>query len=756
MDPRFKGFSGSLNGIQLRNQSVSTFPDRNLNGTRCETVVHPDQNLVNGSPRFQHTFLDHNFGGTQQLFPSDPSTSNITSTSSLGVEDDYSEDLDFSDAVLRYINQMLMEEDMEEKTYMLQESLDLQAKEKSFYEALGKKYPPSPVQDTTFLSQNGASPDEYFFGSQHNNRRSVIDTSWINNGAENDASSLGRWTSAHNASNSSVSSSNSINNLVDGFLDSPISSLQIPEESQSVWNFNKGVEEASKFLPDGNKLLNFSTILPQKHDGGTNGIAVKAEGKEQGDILSTGSRGRKNPAQGDIEVQEGRSSKQAAVYTESTVRSEEFDIILLHSMGKGQAALEAYRENLQSAKSKKVQQNGQPTKGSRGGKGRGKKQNGKKDVVDLRTLLIHCAQAVAADDRRNADALLKQIRQHSSPFGDGNQRLSHCFADGLEARLAGTGSQIYKSLVNKRTSASDFLKAYHLYLASCPFRKMSSFASNKTIMNKTEHATRVHVIDFGILYGFQWPTLIQRIAGRKGGPPKLRITGIEFPKPGFRPAEQIEETGRRLAEYAKMFDVPFDYNPVAKRWETITLEDLKIEEDEFIVVISIYRFKNLHDETVSVNSSRTLVLNLIQKIKPNIFIHGIVNGAYNAPFFVTRFREAVFHFSALFDMLETIVPREIPERMLIEKEIFGREALNVIACEGWERVERPETYKQWQVRNMRAGFRLIPFEKEIKSRAVEKVTMKYHKDFVIDEDNHWLLLGWKGRIIYALSCWQPV
>jgi hypothetical protein len=61
------------------------------------------------------------------------------------------------------------------------------------------------------------------------------------------------------------------------------------------------------------------------------------------------------------------------------------------------------------------------------------------------------------------------------------------------------------------------------------------------------------------------------------------------------------------------------------------------------------------------------------------------------PFFVTRFREA------LFDMLETLVPREDWERMLIEKEIFGREALNVIAREGWERMKRPETYKQWQV-----------------------------------------------------------
>ncbi|WMV51967.1 hypothetical protein MTR67_045352 [Solanum verrucosum] len=367
-------------------------------------------------------------------------------------------------------------------------------------------------------------------------------------------------------------------------------------------------------------------------------------------------------------------------------------------MGDGREALTAYRESLKNARTKPTVQ----SKGFAVGRGgRGKKQSSKKEVIDLRSLLINCAQAVAADDCRSATELLKQVRLHSSPFGDGNQRLAHCFADGLEARLAGTGSQI----------------------------KMSGFTSNKTIIRKSKNATRVHVIDFGILYGFQWPTLIQRIAAREGGPPNLRITGIEFPQPGFRPAERIEETGRRLSDYAKSFNVPFEYQAIAKKWETIRLEDLKLEKDEYLVVNCLYRFKNLHDETFLSDSSRTLVLNLIREINPDIFIHGIVNGAYSAPFFVTRFREVLFHFSALFDMLEANVPREYPERMLIEREIFGREALNVIACEGWE---------------------------EIMNIAVEKVRTSYHKDFVIDQDNKWMLLGWKGRTIYALSCWTPI
>ncbi|RZC70665.1 hypothetical protein C5167_033810 [Papaver somniferum] len=143
-------------------------------------------------------------------------------------------------------------------------------------------------------------------------------------------------------------------------------------------------------------------------------------------------------------------------------------------------------------------------------------------------------------------------------------------------------------------------------------------------------------------------------------------------------------------------------------------------------------------------------------MNPNVFIHGVLNGAYGSPFFVTRFHEALFHFSSLFDVLESNIPHEHPERILIERDILGKEALNIIACEGSQRVERPETYKQWQGRNMRAGFLQLPLHKDILKKAKEKVKSGYHKDFVVDADSQWMLLGWKGRILFALSSWRPV
>jgi hypothetical protein len=35
------------------------------------------------------------------------------------------------------------------------------------------------------------------------------------------------------------------------------------------------------------------------------------------------------------------------------------------------------------------------------------------------------------------------------------------------------------------------------------------------------------------------------------------------------------------------------------------------------------------------------------------------------------------------------------------------------------------------------------------------VKKEYHKDFVVDEDGKWILQGWKGRILNALSAWVP-
>ena len=47
----------------------------------------------------------------------------------------------------------------------------------------------------------------------------------------------------------------------------------------------------------------------------------------------------------------------------------------------------------------------------------------------------------------------------------------------------------------------------------------------------------------------------------------------------------------------------------------------------------------------------------------------------------------------------------------------------------------------------------LPLNPEVVKLVRDKVKKYYHKDFLIDEDHRWLLQGWKGRVLFAVSTW---
>ncbi|XP_021894472.1 scarecrow-like protein 30 [Carica papaya] len=665
MDTVLHVYPSSLNGFKMDPSSMSSCSNQILvNGDR------PSQGIVD---------LD---SSSPESNPQASSIESLSPSSSTSLDGDHPDNSHFAHVVLKYINEMLMEEDLEGQPCMLQDCLAVQAAEKSFYEVIGQKYPPSPDRlSPQSLYQSDNHPDDNILGSSSSDScdgyiaaSNSMESHWMH--------SEGKLEASH---------------LQASFTDSPQNFTSLPDLENC---------DCMPFAPKSNLLR--PPELGKRYQS------------------PSGSRGRKSYQRDDGGyLEEGRSSKQSALSLTELEQSEMFDQVLLCKGENEQIVSGSLHEKLQSNQRSK-------------GKTRTKRQGKKREVVDLSTLLMQCAQCVSSFDQRTATELLKQIRQHSSQFGDGTQRMAFYFANALEVRMAGAKTPVYSPILSCKTSAAEILQAYEVYVTACPFKKMSNFFANKTIVKLAEKATRLHIIDFGILYGFQWPCLIQRLSSRPNGPPNLRITGIELPQPGFRPAERVQETGHRLKRYCERFNVPFEYNFIAKKWETIKLEDLKIDRDETTVVNCLYRMKNIPDDTMVVNSSRDTVMKLIKEINPDLFVHGVVNGTYNAPFFVTRFREALFHFSSLFDMFEATVPREDQQRMMFEREVFGRDAMNVIACEGTERVERPETYKQWQVRNLRMGFRQLPLDHEILKRVKTMVKSSYHGDFVIDVDGNWI------------------
>ena len=150
---------------------------------------------------------------------------------------------------------------------------------------------------------------------------------------------------------------------------------------------------------------------------------------------------------------------------------------------------------------------------------------------ELVTLLLACAEAVSTKSLILVNHLLEKLGHLASPKGTALQRVAAYFTEGLACRVAHLWPQIYKPLPpNLRLNEEEMQAAYHLLNHVSPFTKFAHFTANDIIMQAFEGADRVHVIDFDIKQGLQWPALFQSLAVRDCGPPShIRITGT--PKP---------------------------------------------------------------------------------------------------------------------------------------------------------------------------------------------------------------------------------
>ncbi|CAD6252556.1 unnamed protein product [Miscanthus lutarioriparius] len=284
--------------------------------------------------------------------------------------------------------------------------------------------------------------------------------------------------------------------------------------------FRKGMEEANKFLPTTNMLPIHSEAISgssREHLSRDRHRIADGQVKEKGivDGITSSSMLQESGSDSiackkdhnrwdDLEVEMDRKMADlsiiAVIAPESDQTREKIDKFVLIKY--------------QSLLDKMIAVDMEAEKNANKGKRKSVAVTSNEPAVDLRALLMQCAHAVATGNRLGATELLYKIKQHSSPMGDATQRLAHCYAQALEARLDGMGSQLYNSLMVKQlTSANEFLflKAYQLCVPASCFKMMAFMFSNLTILKAVAGRARrkkVHIVDYGEHYGFQWPTLL--------------------------------------------------------------------------------------------------------------------------------------------------------------------------------------------------------------------------------------------------------
>ncbi|OAY58383.1 scarecrow-like protein 1 [Manihot esculenta] len=368
-------------------------------------------------------------------------------------------------------------------------------------------------------------------------------------------------------------------------------------------------------------------------------------------------------------------------------------------------------------------------------------------------LLLNCANAIAEGKFGVADALINDLRQMVSIQGDPPQRIAAYMVEGLAARMASSGKYLYKALKCKEPPSSDRLAAMQILFEVCPCFKFGFMSANGAIIEAFEGEKRVHIIDFDINQGNQYITLIQTLANQPGRPPYLRLTGVDYPESVQRPIGGLKIIGQRLEKLAEAFKVPFEFHAVASKISLVSPSMLNCKPGEALVVNFAFQLHHMPDESVSTVNERDQLLRMVKSLNPKLVtvVEQDVN-TNTAPFF-PRFVEAYNYYSAVFDSLDATLQRESQDRMNVEKQCLARDIVNIVACEGDERIERYEVAGKWRARMMMAGFTSCSISPNV-VETIRKLIKQYCDRYTLKEEMGALLFGWEDKSLIVCSAWR--
>ncbi|KAG8054502.1 hypothetical protein GUJ93_ZPchr0001g30796 [Zizania palustris] len=368
-------------------------------------------------------------------------------------------------------------------------------------------------------------------------------------------------------------------------------------------------------------------------------------------------------------------------------------------------------------------------------------------------LLFDCATALSEYNIDEAQAIIMELRQMVSIQGDPSQRIAAYLVEGLAARIVASGKGIYKALTCKDPPTLYQLSAMQILFEICPCFRFGFMAANYAIIEACRGEDKLHIIDFDINQGSQYITLLQYLTNNANKPRHLRITGVDDPETVQRTVGGLKVIGQRLEKLAEDCGVSFEFRAVGANIADVTPTMLDCRPGEALVVNFAFQLHHLPDESVSIMNERDQLLRMVKGLQPKLVTLVEQDANTNTAPFQIRFREVYDYYSALFDSLDATLPRESPDRMNVERQCLAREIVNILACEGPDRVERYEVAGKWRARMTMAGFTPCPFNGSVIG-GIRSLLKSYCDRYKFEEDHGGLHFGWGEKSLIVSSAWR--
>lgn len=197
----------------------------------------------------------------------------------------------------------------------------------------------------------------------------------------------------------------------------------------------------------------------------------------------------------------------------------------------------------------------------------------------------------------------------------------------------------------------------------------------------------------------------------------------------------------------------FEFHGAATSGCDVQLENLQVRHGEALAVNFPYILHHIPDESVSTTNHRDRILRLVKSLSPKVVTLVEQESNTNTATFSQRFHETLDYYTAMFESIDAACPRDDKQRINAEEHCVARDVVNIIACEGNERVERHELFGKWRLRLTMAGFFPVPLSSSV-SNTVRDMLKEHSPNYRLAEGNGALCLGWKNRGLVTSSAWR--
>ncbi|XP_027351331.1 nodulation-signaling pathway 2 protein-like [Abrus precatorius] len=370
--------------------------------------------------------------------------------------------------------------------------------------------------------------------------------------------------------------------------------------------------------------------------------------------------------------------------------------------------------------------------------------------VSLPHLMEACGEALEQGQKALVEVILRCMSKKASPLGESLERLAFY----LSQDTSNHGEYL------KGEAFKNFEAALRAFYQGLPIGKIAHFASISTILEAIpEDCDAIHIVDFCIGHGVQWPPMIEAIAHKHK---TLKLTSIKW---GDESSECVstpcnfEETRRQLYENAKSCGLKLIVEE--KGVEELVIEIKKINKKGGRKVFLAFNCMMGLPHMGKVMSIRHALefLRVAKDLINNSGNRGIITfgdgGAFekvkNSLNFRSFFDGHLVHYQALLESMESHFPTCFSEARIAMEQLFLQPCISFLDwLQTWEEMKRDcHLEAEISLEGCKLSKNIL-----MEVREVLRGSDGSYQAKIEGQNFNELVLEWKGTQLLRFSSWK--